>query len=78
MKRITIAFTLTAIVFFFVASNWYFQISGNSFDSSLFTDIESSWNSGSSNFSQIFNQLGTQKTQLIQNFSQNPTATSTQ
>ncbi len=37
---LSVAFFVTAIVTFFVVSKWYFLISGNNIDSSLFTEIE--------------------------------------
>ena len=38
---LSVAFFVTAIVTFFVVSKWYFLISGNNVNSSLFTEIES-------------------------------------
>ena len=48
---LTVSFLLGAIVLFFVASNWYFRLGGESFDTSIFTDIESILNKQKENFS---------------------------
>jgi hypothetical protein len=41
---LTVSLFISAIVFFFIASGWYFRISGDSFDTSLFTDLEGIYN----------------------------------
>lgn len=41
---LTISLFITAFVAFFVISKWYFLISGDEFNNSLFTDIENFYN----------------------------------
>lgn len=41
---LSVALFITAIVTFFIASKWYFVISGDDLKTSLFTDIENFYN----------------------------------
>jgi hypothetical protein len=55
---LTVALFLTAIVFFFVASRWYFEISGKSIGGSFFTDIEEVVSSQKQGFLKKKEELG--------------------
>ena len=53
----------TLIVLFFVGSNWYYRISGDTVQTSFFTDMEKTFTTGKENFGtnwgkmkEIFNQ----------------------
>jgi hypothetical protein len=46
-----VSIIVTLIVFFLLASNWYFRISGEPIETSFFTDIEKVFNDGKANFS---------------------------
>lgn len=62
----TIAVILTAVVFFFVASSWYFRISGDSFKTSVFTDIEDIYNNQERIFYQTKEELVENKNQMLE------------
>jgi len=55
---LTVALFLTAIVFFFVASRWYIEISGKTIGGSFFTDIEDVITSQKESFLQKKAELG--------------------
>lgn len=61
----SVSVLLSTIVFFFVASNWYFQISGDSFNSSLFTDLEDAYRKQKSNFIEAKASFSVQSKELI-------------
>ena len=71
---LSVAFFLTAIVVFFVVSNWYFIISGNSINSSLFTDLEQMFYEQKRSFSKYLLDLNLEKQELMDQLN----ATSTQ
>ena len=66
---LTVAFLLTAVVFFFVASSWYFRISGESYDTSIFTDLENIFNNQKNIFNQRKNEIIVSKDQIMNTFS---------
>jgi flagellar biosynthesis/type III secretory pathway M-ring protein FliF/YscJ len=63
----TVAVVITGIVFFFIASNWYFQISGNNLNSTLFTDLEESFTNQTKSFSEEWGNFRMESKKLIDN-----------
>lgn len=68
---ITVAIILTAIVTFFVVSNWYYRISGESLNSSFFTDIENIFYEQRNNFNGALESFNQQKENIIETVSGN-------
>lgn len=62
---ISVAFFITAIVTFFVASNWYFIISGNNVNTSIFTEIEKVFSDQTKNISEQFQTINQQKNEIL-------------
>lgn len=60
----TISFLITGVVVFFVLSSWYFRISGDSYDTSFFTDIEGLYKTQSENFIEIRNDVNKDREQI--------------
>ena len=52
---LSVAFFLTAVVTFFVVSKWYFLISGENLNKSVFTEIQSFYESQSQTFKNFLN-----------------------
>lgn len=50
---LTTSFILTAVVAFFIISSWYYRISGESLDTSFFTDIEEMYNKQKTSFEKL-------------------------
>lgn len=73
-----VAFIVTLIVFFFVASNWYFQIMGDSFNTSFFTDVEATFNDQRENFYNLENSFTSQKNDFMNTLNMSKVGTSTQ
>ena len=48
---LTFSLFIGSVVLFFVVSGWYFRISGESINSSFFTDLEDAYNSSKNFFS---------------------------
>lgn len=71
---LSVAFFLTALVAFFIISNWYFILSGNNINSSLFTDIQEMFDEQKENFNKNWTGLKNEKDSLVNEIS----ATSTQ
>lgn len=55
---LTVAVVLTGVLTFFTISNWYFIISGNSLNSSFFTEIEETYNNQKDVFSKAWKGFG--------------------
>ncbi len=62
---LSVAFFFTALITFFVVSNWYFIISGNSFNSSLFTDIEQMYAEQKEKFGTDLQSISQQKDEIL-------------
>jgi hypothetical protein len=52
---LSVAFLLTAVVTFFVVSKWYFLISGENLNKSMFTEIQGFYESQSQTFKNFLN-----------------------
>lgn len=63
---LSVAFLLTALVTFFVISNWYFIISGDNFNTSLFTEIERIYTEQKQKISSGFESLNQDKNQILE------------
>jgi uncharacterized membrane protein SpoIIM required for sporulation len=74
---LTVSFLITAIVTFFVISNWYFIISGNNFDSSMLSDFQEAFSKQYASFSEGMNEFREAKNN-IQNIVSGQQATTSQ
>lgn len=72
---LTVALFITAIVFFFVASRWYFEISGRSVQGSLVTDVEGLITSQKQKFIEKKQELAVSYKQLMDAISGSETVT---
>ena len=62
---LSVAFFIAAIATFFVVSNWYFVISGNSINTSIFTEIERVYSEQKQNISEGLKSLDQQKNEIL-------------
>lgn len=84
---LTVALLMGSVVLFFVASSWYFRISGDSYDTSFFTKLEDVFNQQRGQFTGKFVEFSNIRADVVKTLngeetvytssSTNPNSTST-
>lgn len=65
---LSVSFFVTAIVTFFVVSNWYFTLMGDNFDTSFFTQMEDGMKNQYSTIKKNYEKVSQLKEKISENF----------